>query len=273
MSGHRDEMIELCAAYALGTIDERDRKRLLAHLAEGCADCEAALRDFGYAATLLAASAPRVLPSPEAKEHVIAAIDAEEDREGTSVVDEKRGRVIRMPRERRSGWIGWVGWATAALLAITSGTLYESSGRLREIIKAREAEINGLAQSLAVERQWAGVLSAPGARVAEMTLTPAGQALRGRAVYDPQTRRAVIVLENATAPTDKDYELWAIRGAAPASLGVIHPDERGVAILRLENVGEPATLNAFAISLEPKGGSPIKTAPSGPVVMLGALKG
>ena len=44
-------------------------------------------------------------------------------------------------------------------------------------------------------------------------------------------------------------------------------------MMRLENLGEPKLLAAFAISLEPAGGSPNPNAPSGPVVMLGKLEG
>ena len=93
--------------------------------------------------------------------------------------------------------------------------------------------------------------------------------MSARATYDPASRRAVIVFENITVPSGKDLELWALRGAGVASLGLIHPDENGRAVLRLEDVGDPAELAGFAVSLEAAGGSPSKTAPGGPVVMAG----
>lgn len=293
---HKEEMIELCAAYALGTIEDRDRKRLEAHLAEGCAECEAALREFGYGSTLLAASAPRVLPMPGLRDRALAAVDAEGDSaagRGGGHGPRERGRgasdlasaagatgagakILPMTRAGRPAWFAWAGWAAAAVLLITSGTFYESAGRLRAILRARESDLNGTARDLAVERQWGGVLTSPIARVADLApvALPAGEAIaiRGRAVYDPASRRAVIVLSNAAAPDSQSYELWALRGLMPASLGVIHPDEHGAAVLRLESVGEPTTLTAFAVSLEPKGGSPAKTVPTGPVVLMGPLR-
>ena len=112
--------------------------------------------------------------------------------------------------------------------------------------------------------------NAPNARVAELAIAPAGIAeLRARATYDPRTRSAVVVFENFSAPSGKDYQLWALRGAGVASLGLIKPDARGRAIMRLEDVGDAQSLAGFAVSLEPAGGSPNPAAPTGPVVMAG----
>ncbi|HYJ32085.1 MAG TPA: anti-sigma factor [Candidatus Binatia bacterium] len=286
MSAHKEEMVELCAAYALGTIEEKDRKRLEAHLADGCAECETALREFGYGATLLAASAPRVLPLPGLRERAFAALSSEEGapqpgtRERGAAVSGGSGaegaKVLRLPRKGRPGWFAWTGWIAAAILLVSSGTFYESTGRLRAILRAREADLNSTARDLAVERQWSGVLASPIARVADLAppapLAGETSGIRGRAVYDPASRRAVIVLTNAAAPDSQSFQLWALRGLSPTSLGVIHPDEHGAAVLRLESAGEPTTLTAFAVSLEPKGGSPARTGPSGPVVLMGPLR-
>jgi anti-sigma-K factor RskA len=105
-----------------------------------------------------------------------------------------------------------------------------------------------------------------------LEITPQGErALRARATYDPATRSAVVVFENLKAPSGRDYQLWALHGATPRSLGVIKTDARGRAVMRLDNAGNPATLAAFAVSLEPAGGSRNPAGPSGPVVMLGKL--
>ena len=38
---HREEHLELCAAYAVGNIDPADRQKLIEHLGQGCDACEA----------------------------------------------------------------------------------------------------------------------------------------------------------------------------------------------------------------------------------------
>lgn len=84
-------------------------------------------------------------------------------------------------------------------------------------------------------------------------------------------RNGLIVraVAQATAPSDRSFELWAIApGAArPQSLGLIAADDR------LELGALPAALRdggTLAISIEPAGGSPTGQ-PTGPVVFAGTL--
>ena len=91
--------------------------------------------------------------------------------------------------------------------------------------------------------------------------------------YDPVSRRAVVVCTNFSAPAGKDYELWGISKSGPASLGLVHADPNGHAVLHLENAGDPGSLAAFAVSLENEGGAPTSVAPAGPVVLLGKIPG
>ena len=296
VSEHREEHIDLCAGYALGSLDEADRETLERHLASGCAACEAALADFSNATVMLAASLPAARPSPALRARVLASLGAAAPEGSASAPardesgdarrapgaspstargeTEARGRVIELPRRRTPKWAIWIPAAAAAALAVTSALLWNEARRLESDLAGRRAQIAELGSRLAEEQRLNDVLSAPGARVAVLEITPQGeQALRARATFDPRSRSAVVIFENFKAPSGKDYQLWAIRGATPASLGVIKTDEAGRAVLRLENVGDPATLNAFAVSLEPAGGSPNPAAPTGPVVMLGKLGG
>jgi len=170
------------------------------------------------------------------------------------------------------GWVGTVGWALAVLLAIVAGTLFESTGRLRAIISARNNEVNDLHRRNAMEERWAAILGFPGARVIEMTRGPdAPASLVGRAVYAPAAQRAIVVLEGATPPSGGDYEVWVIRAGEAVSQGVVAPDSRGIAVVRLENLGEAALVRGFLVSLEPKGGAPTKAAPTGRLVLTSTI--
>ena len=90
---------------------------------------------------------------------------------------------------------------------------------------------------------------------------------------DFKARQAMIVFTNFTPPAGTDYELWALRGGPPQSLGLIRPDASGRAIVKLPDTGDPAGLAAFAVSLEKAGGSRSPAGPEGPVVMVGKLGG
>ncbi|HEY0826032.1 MAG TPA: anti-sigma factor [Ramlibacter sp.] len=68
---------------------------------------------------------------------------------------------------------------------------------------------------------------------------------------------------------DRSLQLWALpAGAAPQSLGVVD----GGTVLRLTvGEGQVRQVPALAISLEPKGGAPAGSGPTGPVLFKGAL--
>jgi anti-sigma-K factor RskA len=255
VSGHRDEHLDLCAAWALGCIDELDRVRLEQHLESGCHTCEEAMAGFASATVTLARASAGPTASRSLRDRVLIA--AGSSRPGASDPDADGGRVLPM---RISHGPQWIAVAAAAAFAIVAGLQGDAADRLR--------------RELADEREWSAAATAPHARVAEFELTPEGaQALRGHAVYDPASHRATLVFENAVPPHGHDYELWAIRGGKPAALGLIHADERGRAMLRVPDAGEPGSLGAFAVSLEAVGGSPHADAPGGPVVLVGKLRG
>lgn len=264
----RDEIQELAAGHALGVLDEADRRRFEALRTAGDPELEAALRDFEAASALLAHAAPSAAPSAALRSRVVEAVRQEAGRSPAP------RQVIAMPRERRSAGPVWAwGWAAAAAaMAVVSLLGWQSARRLESDLAAARERMAALERTLGSERQWARMLESPVTRRIPLVATPAGAASPAAvALYDPASGRALVTFERVRTPTGGDYELWAIRDGKPASLGLVRADADGRAVLRLEGVGSPESLAAFAVSLEPAGGSPSKDAPSGPVVMMGAL--
>jgi len=188
-------------------------------------------------------------------------------------------------RVRRARIVG----AIAAMLALVCGALLA-----RELQRGRErsAEIAALVGqngALAVRideqgRALAGLREAfdaqaevlrlvGGPRVLTATLAPQGAVTgAGRVLVDTGTGDAAIVLSGlAPAEAGKTYELWVIRGKnAPEPAGLIAvADARGGAI-RVPRVPRPSEVTAFAVSIEPHGGSPT---PTGPVILVGPVAG
>jgi anti-sigma-K factor RskA len=96
--------------------------------------------------------------------------------------------------------------------------------------------------------------------------TPLVLAVSGDVARRTLTIRAVATLDVAK---DKSLELWAVPSqGAPVSLGLVSADSP--VTVTLPAGVSPESMPLLAVSLEPKGGSPNKHAPSGPILYKGA---
>lgn len=78
----------------------------------------------------------------------------------------------------------------------------------------------------------------------------------------------VKMIEPQPIADDKSLELWAIpKEGAPRSLGLVTAS--GSVMLPVPEDANPRNTPVLAVSLEPKGGSPTKNAPTGPVLWKG----
>jgi anti-sigma-K factor RskA len=93
------------------------------------------------------------------------------------------------------------------------------------------------------------------------------------AAYDPG-RRALIVTSLAKPGADPDHvhELWVIPpDGRPHPIGMIEPGRSKAMAMPKAMAPMFAPGAAIAVSVEPRGGSPRKTAPSGPIAAMGRL--
>ncbi len=275
MSAHRDDHLDLCAGHALGSLTADESREFQAHLDSGCDVCTTELRELGSAVSLLASAAPPHRAPAALRSRVLEAVKSEmsADAADRPVVRTPRAP-LPMPERARPSYFGWTWAAAAAVLAVVGFMQWQSAQSLQTELAAAKVERAKLEQRLADERAWAQLPSAPGAQRVVLAPTPDGApSLVAQVTYDPTSHRALVVCENFTAPSGRDYELWAIRGSGPVSLGTVRADANGRVVIRLEDAGSPDTLAAFAFSLEPAGGAVNKTSPGGPVVMVGKVGG
>jgi anti-sigma-K factor RskA len=286
---HREEHLDLCAARVLGTIDEADRLEIERHLADGCPECERAIAELSQGVERLAASVRPVTPGPRLRAVVLERVRAEaatspREREpsdgretkvtaASAVTPDAPRQVIELPARRRPAWPTWALAAAAAILAVSTVATWRAADALRGELRAARARMARAELDLAVEREWSAVATSPGTRVVDLAPITGGLSLpHVRATYDPASRRAIVAFENLTTPAGSDFELWAILPDGPRSLGVVRPDPDGRAEVRVPDAGDPATLAAFALSLEREGGSADPRKPGGPVVLAGSIK-
>lgn len=132
----------------------------------------------------------------------------------------------------------------------------------------------GVATAAAVALLVVGLQTPPAAApiVVVLGVNPqVDQAVQARFVASLSADGRALVLRPIDAPpltAQQALELWAVPpSGAPRSLGLVRPDG-ATTVLRAELLRDTA---AFAVSVEPAGGSPTG-APTGPIVSLGRLQ-
>lgn len=98
----------------------------------------------------------------------------------------------------------------------------------------------------------------PDVRPVLMTGVAGHSGMAAKMYWDSGTRQAFMATTNLPAPaTDKDYQLWAIIDGKPVDMGLYRPARgRDLVPMKIAGLGK---VQAFAITLEKKGGSPVPT--------------
>ena len=244
---------QLAASYALGTLRGGARRRFEVLARDNVTLRAAALIWQGRLASV-AELQPQAEPSPAVWTRIENLVKADKELRAMQAAHAKP-----VPPALAGGWWASLGlWrgaagagALAAVLAVVTGVNLNAqlSGQVREL-SAR--------LSATPEIEYVAVLSDDKAS-ASMLVT-----------FDPKNKKLLLKrIGSFQEQADKSLQLWALPpGSGPKSLGVLGRE----AVVRLtaadSDVREVPTL---AISLEPKGGVPAGSGPSGPVLFTGAL--
>lgn len=253
----REEIGELAAAYALGSLEAADRARFEALLRTGDPEAVAALRDFERTLADLAAAAPET-PPPAVKAALMERIAAAPP----AVLAPARSE----PRPPRAIWPAVLTGAMAAgLAAIVVGWSVSSTYEKRLDTLARDAD--QLKAELRSQQAVVAILRDPATQVVALAGLPPAPDARARMMWHEKAGGVFVATGLPAAPAGKAYQLWAIAGSnAPVSAGVFSVDASGAGSLSVRPLPGVTTVNAFAVTLEPAGGLP---APSGEMYLLG----
>ena len=247
-------MEQLAASYALGTLRGGARRRFEALARDNAALRAAALLWQGRMSSV-AELQLQIAPSPAVWKRIENLVNADKQ---AAAMQAARAQ----PAVQATGWWASLGlWrgatAAGALTAVVAVVTGISASTRVDQLSAQVAQLSGKLAATP-EVQYVAVL-ADDKSSASMLVT-----------FDPKTSKLVLKrVGGFKEQADKSLQLWALpQGAGPKSLGVLGSD----AVVRLtaadRDVREVPTL---AISLEPKGGVPAGSGPSGPVLFKGAL--
>ena len=229
-----EEVEEQASLYVFSLLENTETGAFERRL-ETDVDLRASVDKLDEAAAAIAHSAPaRALP-PELRARVLSQVSA-------------ANKVVPFPR--RSAWIPWV---LAACLALTCAYLVaESVGLRKRITRLEERDILARLQVASLSSK---LQNAPNANAV--------------VVWDEKKQRGVLKVTQLPRNTaDRDYQLWLVdpRYKDPVDGGVFHLANDGTLSVPFHPNEPVREAQAFAISLERKGGVPKA---EGPIVLVG----
>ena len=271
----------LTGAYATHSLPDWEEREFQEHLAD-CAACAAEVREL-EATTARIGSALAAAPPPGMKARVLAQIDQTEqvaarERRGPAaptlhvpgepatevgdlgpesparpdVADEDEslipGRageparpVAPATRRHRRRWVQVLAAAASVVLLVAVAVLGATNVSLRDQVDELEAQQRSMWQ----------IMTAPDATVS----TAESEGRSGRVVVSPSQESGVFFASGlAPAPEGQTYQGWLVNSETDIrSAGLFAPRPNGTAALVL--TGDLPAAQAFAITLEPAGGS------------------
>ncbi|HWB33137.1 MAG TPA: anti-sigma factor [Acidobacteriaceae bacterium] len=264
-----------------------------------CADCRAELARIQGDLTLTSLTVDLDAPSPDARQRLLNQVAREKKivpppaapvasvqpsaaqpvaAQPRPVVEFGRsGSILQMEESKPKGRAGiavlaGLGWAAAAGISLFAGSLLRDRQTLHSDLVARTGQVQRLTADAAAAHRLMDALTDPGAQRVSMSLVaqprPKGQPSAG-VTYNPD-KGSLIFLASNLNPLEqyKAYELWIIPSdnSAPIPVGTFHPDRQGNASIVMPDLPKEVPAKAFAVTVEPDGGSQI---PTMPLVMFG----
>ncbi|MGI4886227.1 MAG: anti-sigma factor domain-containing protein [Janthinobacterium lividum] len=164
------------------------------------------------------------------------------------------------------------GLAIAASIALLlsllgNGYLYQQwQGADNALVALQDTQNRVAANTLVVEkklgeeREQNAVLRDAEFHFVALAGTPDAPKDRARVLFNAKTRRVYVDVQHLpAAPAGRQYQLWALNKGKPVDAGMLTP--AAAAGDRLERMKDIASAQAFAVTLEPLGGSATPTMP------------
>lgn len=253
---HPELLDRIAAGYALGTLRGGARRRF-----EAMAREQAPVRAAGLIWQSRLASINELQPSVQPSAAVWTRIDnlVRGEREAHTMAAARTSEAIRTPAE---GWRGWLqnltvwraGTVAGALATVTAVTIgLNMKQELGQEIASLQTQLQATPQI-----EYVAVLNDDKSS-ASMLVT-----------FDPKTSNLTLQRVGAyNEGNDRSLQLWALPAQGKVkSLGVLGSQKLLTLATDAKSLKESPGL---AISLEPKGGVPGETGPTGPVLFKGAL--
>jgi len=161
--------------------------------------------------------------------------------------------------------------AATVILAFATYWLAKDDHEKRHDIQQLQAQLSAAqakaAQDDATMRAYADVVAAPDTVSITLQEQPGGPPGQAHVLYNQRLGLALYSGQLSPAPAGKSYQLWLVPASgALVNAGLVAANQQDGAVVVHLQQGLPAS--AFAVTIEPEGGSPQAT---GPKVLMGVL--
>jgi len=245
-------------SYVMGLASESERAEF-DQLCTQYPELVAARRDFEEKLEKYASENAEIPPST-VKVKVLEAIGNSPSRKSTSPNSPK---IINMENSsssvRGSGGSRFIAAASVILLIVLAWFAYQSytqNADLKNKNAALEAKYNSTDSILKQIIEEQKIVKDPNVTVVNMVGTQTAPKSSANIYWDSTSSNVFLVVKNMPKlPSDQQYQLWALIDSKPKDLGVFDATDEKV-ILKMKNTQKA---QAFAITIEQKGGSPSPT--------------
>lgn len=253
MSAH-EQFAEDLALHAMGALEGAEKSALEQHLA-GCSACRSELLALQNDAALLALTATGPAPSARLREDLLRATAAEP-------------RMVQVLPRRRPWALAFV-FSAAAALALIAAVLWTENRSLKDTLTNVRRSYSQQRDQLTQTHDLIDTLMSDDSRRITLVAAKSAPQPQGKIFYLPGKAHLVFLASNmAHLPPGRVYELWLIPvTGAPIPAGLFKTDAHGGGSIVNPPLHAGVEAKAFAVTVEPEGGSP---APTSPIIMFGA---
>ncbi len=287
-----EEIRELAALYALGSLTQHEARSFEIHMQEGCSVCEEEFRRFEHAVTGIGFAVDEIETPAYIRDLLMARVDREPQTAESKAAPDKKSEPEAQPAqpqekpsavppakpvfsqlERKQPRIfAWILIAILAALVILAIFLWKSANDTNIQLQARAAAAAADADNLRIRldiqkskvddlEQVLTIVGKPGARIARLVGQAVAPSSSGAVFWDKEQRQCLIVGSFPAAPQGKAYQLWFVTPAARVSAGFIKVETSGHAFTTISIPGNAADAAVVLVTLEPDNGSQIPTTP------------
>jgi anti-sigma-K factor RskA len=283
-----EEIRELAALYALGSLTQHEARSFEIHMREGCTVCEGEFHKFARTIAEMGFASEEV-PAPDyIRDLLLARIEREHQpvapaqaQRRDSMIEPSQGKsapasagpaVLSKPKPGMPPIIAWIIVSALFMMAFWAFFIWKSSQDANKQLQARldaarmDAEElqkkidsqNGKSAELA---QMLAIVHKPGARIARLIGQAATPDFAGAILWDTKESECLALGSFLPTPQGKAYQLWFFSATTKIPVGLIKTDLNGRVFMTLPVPQEAAGATAAVVTLEPDNGSQIPTAP------------